>query len=98
LKKQAYLSRSAETDLIEIWAYVAEDSVEAADRLLSRIQRECGVLAGAPRAGRRRDDLLPGIRSSPVGRYVLFYREGDDGIEVARVLSGYRDLRRIFRR
>jgi len=98
LKKQAYLSRSAETDLIEIWVYVAEGSVEAADRLIAKIQRQCQVLAEAPRAGRRRDDVLPGTRSFPVGRYVLFYREADEGIEVARVLSGYRDVRRILRR
>jgi len=98
LRKQAYLSRSAETDLIEIWVYVAKDSVDAADRLIAKIQRQCQVLADAPGAGRRRDDVLPGIRSFPVGRYVLFYRQADDGIEVARVLSGYRDLRRIFRR
>ena len=98
MRKQAYLSRSAETDLIEIWVYVAKDSVDAADRLIAKIQRQCQVLADAPGAGRRRDDVLPGIRSFPVGRYVLFYRQADDGIEVARVLSGYRDLRRIFRR
>jgi toxin ParE1/3/4 len=97
LKKQPYLSRSAETDLIEIWVYVAEDSVEAADRLIAKIQRQCQVLADAPGAGRRRDDVLPGIRSFPVGRYVLFFREADEGIEIARVLSGYRDLRRILR-
>jgi toxin ParE1/3/4 len=98
LKKRPYLSRSAETDLIEIWVYVAEDSVEAADRLIAKIQRQGQVLADAPGTGRRRDDVLPGIRSFPVGRYVLFYREADEGIEVARVLSGYRDLRRILRR
>jgi toxin ParE1/3/4 len=98
LKKQAYLSRSAATDLIETWVYVAEDRVEAADRLIAKIQRQCQVLAEAPEAGRRRDDVLPGIRSFPVGRYVLFYREADEGIEVARVLSGYRDRRRILRR
>ncbi|HEY2941325.1 MAG TPA: type II toxin-antitoxin system RelE/ParE family toxin [Vicinamibacteria bacterium] len=98
MTKQAYLSRSAETDLIEIWVYVAENSVEAADRLIAKIRRQCQVLADAPGAGRRRDDVLPGIRSFPLGQYVLSYREADEGIEVARVLSGYRDLRRMLRR
>jgi toxin ParE1/3/4 len=30
-------SASAENDLLEIWLYVAEDSVDAADRLLDQI-------------------------------------------------------------
>jgi toxin ParE1/3/4 len=42
--------------------------------------------------GRRRDELGPALRSFPVGRYVIFYRSTKGGIEVARVLSAYREL------
>lgn len=40
-----------------------------------------------------RTPLLPGIRSFAVGSYVLFYRQRNDGIELVRALSGYRDIR-----
>jgi plasmid stabilization system protein ParE len=58
LKKQPYLSRSAETDLIEIWVYVAEDSVEAADRLIAKIRRQCQVLADTATSGGSSDAEL----------------------------------------
>jgi len=46
--------------------------------------------------GRTRDELVPGLRSLPFGRYVIFYRALDDGSEIVRVLHGARDLRRAL--
>jgi toxin ParE1/3/4 len=42
--------------------------------------------------GRRRDELRPGLRSWPHGRYVIFYRLGEPGVQIVRVLEGERDL------
>jgi len=47
--------------------------------------------------GRLRDELADGLRSFPVGRYVIFYRPIPKGIEIVRVLHGARDLDAIFR-
>ena len=49
-----------------------------------------------PKWGRLREELAPRIRSFPVGRYVIFYRAGREGIEVARVLHGSRDIPMLF--
>jgi toxin ParE1/3/4 len=46
--------------------------------------------------GRSRDELAPGMRSFPVGRYVVFYLPLDDGIDVVRVLHGARDIETVF--
>ena len=46
--------------------------------------------------GRRRNELYSGLRSFPIGQYLIFYCEIQDGIEVTRVASGYQDLRRLF--
>jgi len=46
--------------------------------------------------GRKRDELIPGIRSLPVKRYVVFYRVTNNTIEIARILSGYRDIETLF--
>jgi plasmid stabilization system protein ParE len=40
----------------------------------------------------------PTIRSFVVSNYVLYYRNGANGIEVARVLHGRRDTESFFRR
>ena len=86
----------AETDLIEIWLYVTEEKLAAADALIDSINDKCAALAASPLMGRVRDELIPGIRSFPVGNYVIFYQPIEGGIEVARVLHGARDIESIL--
>jgi toxin ParE1/3/4 len=50
------------------------------------------MLAGQPRAGRLRPELHRGLRSFPVGSYVIFYEADDKALTVVRILSAYRDL------
>jgi toxin ParE1/3/4 len=85
----------AETDLLEIWLYIAQDSPRAADRLLDRIETECRLLADNPRLGRARPELAPDARARIVGRYLVLYRERDEGIEVVRVVHAAREIERI---
>jgi toxin ParE1/3/4 len=89
-------SAQAERDLVDLWLYVAEDSLRAADRLLDQIHAALQMLASHPQMGRRRDALRTGLRSFPLGDYVIFYLPRDRGIVVVRVLSGYRDLDSMF--
>ena len=92
----ANLSPEAENDLLEIWLYVAQDKLGAADRLIDRLRLKCDLLARNPLAGRARPDLGLGIRSFPVDRYVVYYLVTGRGVEVARILSGYQEPARIF--
>ena len=82
----------AELDLLDIWLYVAEYSVEAAEGLLDSINEKAHMLADSPLAGRSRDELAPGLRSFPTGSYLIFYRVIPDGVEIVRVLHGSRDI------
>jgi toxin ParE1/3/4 len=82
----------AEEDLLDIWAHIAEDNPDAADRLLDQLALTAETLAENPRAGRLRDELAPALRSLPVGNYVIFYEPIKDGIVIVRVLHGARDL------
>jgi len=88
----------ARTDLGEIWAWVAQDSVERADAQLRRIAAVCERLADEPLMGRDRSALLPRLRSFPVGSWVVYYRPSTEGIEIIRVLHGAREVSRSFRR
>lgn len=93
---KARLSRLAEQDLLEIWSYIARDNPDAADRFIDLLTEKCELLAESPEIGRRREELSPRLRSFPVGRYVIFYQIAERGIEVARILSSYRDLGQFF--
>jgi toxin ParE1/3/4 len=86
----------AETDILEIWDYIADDSLAAADRWVDHLDEQFRVLATQPMMGRARDELAPGVRSFPFGRYVVFYVPLADGIDVVRVLHGARDIDAVF--
>ena len=90
--KQFRVSPAARTDLDEIWFYIAQDNVDAADKFIHAIVSRFPKLAAMPQLGRRREELSPRLRSFPVGRYVLFYRPLENVIEIARVLHGARDF------
>ena len=89
-------SEQAELDLIEIWTYLARDSLTAADNLIDQIETVCQLLTKSPLLGRARRELAPGLRSFSVGDYLVFYRPTKSGIVIARVLSGYRNLDKLF--
>jgi toxin ParE1/3/4 len=90
------VSPLAEEDLEEIWSFVAERDVEAADRLIDEITGRFDHLLAYPEAGRARHELLVNLRSLPVKRYVIFYQPTDDGVEIFRVLHGSRDVQGEF--
>jgi len=93
---QVHISFKAGHDLEEIEEYISRDNPEAAGRLIQRIEETCNLLAKNPEAGADRSELLPQLRGFPVGNYLIFYRPNDDGIDVARVLHGNRDIPNIF--
>jgi toxin ParE1/3/4 len=77
----------ADSDLDDIWYYVAirSGNMDTTDRFY--------LLATHPNSGRARDeDLRPGLRSFPVGEYVIIYRIQDEKVLVLRVLRGSRDI------
>lgn len=86
----------AAADVLEIWDYIAEVSIEQADRWVDRLDEKLGLIARQPLMGRVRDELAVDIRSFPFGRYVIFYVPIEDGIDVVRVLHGARDIDAIF--
>ncbi len=86
----------AEQDLLDIWYYIAQDNPIAADAWIEHLGDAAWRLAANPGMGRLRPELLPDIRSFPVGDYILFYSAITDGIDLIRVLSAYRDLDALF--
>lgn len=93
---QFQVSANARSDLEEIWVYIAQDNLQAADGLMRAIVSRFSLLASMPDLGRSREELARGLRSLPLGNYVIFYRKLSDGVAVVRVLHGARDLPPIF--
>ena len=72
----ARIHRSARShiDYLDIWLRIASDNFAAADQLIDRFDQQLETLAQNPLIGRSRDELRPGLRSWPVGNYLLIYR------------------------
>jgi toxin ParE1/3/4 len=83
-------------DLAEIWAFIAQASVNHADRFARLIDHHLRALARQPHMGRSRPELSADLRSFSVGRYVVFYVPLLKGVEVVRVLHGARDIESIL--
>src|SRR3984893_12663510 len=90
-------SPQADSDLDGIWYYVASESasIEMSDRLIDSITDRFFLIANYPNIGRRRDDdLRPGLRSFPVGEYLIIYRLQDEDVLILRVLRGVGTFKR----
>ena len=83
---------AAETDLINIWVYIARDNYAAADRVYAAAEETFCMLAGMPEMGTvysSENIDLQGLRFFPIKRYtnyMIYYRKMAIGIEIVRVL------------
>jgi len=84
-------TRQARNDVLDIWEYVARNNPAAADRLIRRLDVMIRRLAEQPRIGAAQDKYRAGLRSFPVGNYVIFYEPIPTGIQVIRILHGARN-------
>jgi toxin ParE1/3/4 len=89
-------TKYARQDLDEIYTYIAQDDIDAADKHSQKLQARWRGLLDQPQMGTKRDDLEPNLRSVTEGNYVIFYRIVTDGIEIVRVLHSSRDIEKIF--
>ena len=90
---QARFSADAEADLLDIAAFIAQDNPVAAREWLAAVRDRCQLLAEHPMTGELRQGFgVAGCRSVTVGMYVIFFRPSRDGVEIARILHGSRDL------
>jgi len=86
------LQPSVKADLSGIWDFIAEDSDDQADAFIDLINQKFQLLTQQSGLGRRREELAEGLRSFPVGRYVIFYLPVPGGVQIVRLLHGARDI------
>ncbi len=93
-----FLVPQARTDLREILHYIAEDNVDAADKVLDRILKIFELLGENPDMGHFREDLTTHpVRFFPVYSYLVIYMADSSPVEVVRILGGAQDIESILK-
>lgn len=83
-------------DLEDLCEYITQTNPKAASRTFDSIRQRAKLLATFPNMGKPYDRLAPNLRGSIVNDYIILYYPKDDGIDIARIVSGYRDLEALF--
>jgi toxin ParE1/3/4 len=94
------LSEEAITDLEAIAAYILESSgsENIADGFVDRIKHRCQSIGKAPRGGRQRDDIVPGLRTVPFEHSaIIAYIVSDDLVRIVNIFYGGRDYETLMR-
>jgi toxin ParE1/3/4 len=88
------LSQAADDDLVAIWVYVFEFecSDRRADRTIRSLYKSFEKVAKFPKLGRPRPSYGPDVLSFPSGRWVIYFRRIDSGIEIIRVTGEEEDV------
>lgn len=94
--KQHIISPAASLDLAEIIDYFTVRNIEAGERFIDEFEKKCKYLANFPKMGRSYANIKLDLRGVPLDGYIILYRIVDSGIEIVRVVSGYRNLESLF--
>lgn len=93
------LTRRAETDLIDIAEFTLRRwGAAQSERYVTQLFSRFSWLSEQPQAGAARDDVLAGARCFPEDSHLVFYRVGENGIEILAVPHGAMDLETHFGR
>ena len=93
------LTPQAELDLAEIWDYIAQDSIQNADRILDELEKTMLGLADNPGMGYLREEWADRRhRFWPVYSYIIMYRHETKPLQILRIVSGYRNLAELLKK
>jgi plasmid stabilization system protein ParE len=95
--KRFVLTQRAKQDINDIWAYIADDNIEAADRVLDALENAMVKLAKIPGIGHWREELTDRRhRFFLVYSYLIVYRHETKPLEIIRILHAARDLQSML--
>lgn len=84
----------AALDLDQIWEFIAEDSLDAADRVIADILGSIDALAPFPHQGHKRPDLTSRpLRFIAAHQYLIAYAPDERPLWVIAVMHGRRSPR-----
>lgn len=89
---QVRYTQLARQDLIDIGTQIAANSLTVALKWIDRIETRCMRLATFPELGPARPDIAPDARVLVIERWLAIYRLIDEGVQIARIIDGARDV------
>ena len=99
MARKVYFRPQAEAELIALYDYISNRAgATVAGGYIDRIEAACLALASFPERGRRRDDILPGLRT--VGferRATIAFRVLKTRVEIVTITYGGRDFESALR-
>ncbi|UOA16606.1 type II toxin-antitoxin system RelE/ParE family toxin [Sulfitobacter dubius] len=87
---------AARVDLIDIGDFIALDNRPRAASFVAEIEAKIVEVGERPDSFQKRDELHKGLRHARHGRYLIFFLEKGDEVQIVRVIEGSRDLPRLF--
>jgi antitoxin ParD1/3/4 len=93
------LSEDAFLDLDDIWEYIAQDNLDAADRWIEKLFDAFEAIGQTPGIGHKREDLTGHpVLFFPVGGYLIIYRTTRKPVEIVAITQGSRDIPSFLQR
>lgn len=87
---------AARADLIDIGDFIALDNRSRAASFVAEIEAKIVEVGERPGSFQKRDELHQGLRHARHGRYLIFFIEVGEEVQIVRVIQGSRDLTRLF--
>ncbi len=93
--KRYRLTPKARDDLSDIWdRTVANWGAQQAESYMRQIELSLERHADNPALTLNSDAIRTGYRRFRVGAHIVFFRQGNDAIEIVRILHGHMDFTR----
>ncbi len=87
------LAPAAQRDLRALQAYIAQENIQVARRVLAEIRAACTRLANHPHLGHTREDLTDQpVCFWLVRTYYIIYRPETCPLEIVRIVHSARDI------
>ncbi len=83
-------------DLFDIGDFIALDNRTCGASFVAEIEAKIAEVGERPGSFQKRDELHKGLRHARHGRYLIFFIERGDEVQIVRVIEGSRDLPRLF--
>ncbi|WP_237066160.1 type II toxin-antitoxin system RelE/ParE family toxin [Loktanella sp. M215] len=87
---------AARADIMDIGDFIALDNRPRAASFVFEIEEKIVEVGERPDSFQKRDELHKGLRHARHGRYLIFFIEVGDEVQIVRVIEGSRDLPRLF--
>ena len=98
MSRRYQLTEPAQRHVEDIGAFIAQDSVEAALKVLDALEAAFELLADQPGIGHTREDLTEKpVKFWSVYSYLIVYDPATRPLTVLAILHGARDLTRVLK-